>query len=169
MAGCRLCPCEGSLKENEVGPGGWAIKVKGEDVEARSCGAHGGGDAVEVGAGEAAQGTLLVMIDGVLGGEGVAAAAGLDLDEAEGGAVPGDEVDIAAQAGDLPSASDNDVSGAAEMKEGFALAEQAGLKMSGRVRAMESVEAAESPAVRVDPAEAKAGGRMNRGFHGIQG
>lgn len=42
---------------------------------------------------------LLVVIDGELGGKGVAVAAGLYLDEAESGAVPGNEIEISTDPG----------------------------------------------------------------------
>src|ERR1700685_2906593 len=102
-------------------------RVDGDYVEADGDGgARPLGEGAEVGAGEAAQHAALVFIDRGFGGGQVAGGAGLHLDEAEMLAVPGDEVDVSAEAGAGPALGDDDVTAAAEFEEGGALAEQAG-------------------------------------------
>lgn len=86
---------------------------------------------MEIGASETAQSALLVIVDGELGSVGVAAATGFDLDEAEGGTMPGDEVEVPAELCGSPAAGDDDVAGAAEIEESLALAEASGLKVRG--------------------------------------
>jgi alpha-D-ribose 1-methylphosphonate 5-triphosphate synthase subunit PhnI len=80
-------------------------------------------------AGKRAQNALLVLVDGELGGDDVAAGAGLDLDEAEAGAVPGDEVDIARKARCLPAAGDYRESSLAQVEESFLFALEASEEM----------------------------------------
>ena len=88
--------------------------VDGEDVEADGdAGAGGGGELAEVGGGHLAEDSLLVGVDGGLGwGEGCFAGgggAGFDFEDDEGGAVPGDEVEVAGEAFGAPAAGDDGV------------------------------------------------------------
>lgn len=145
------------MVENEFGCGvvwcgiGLWVEVERDDVEACGRGAACGRDALDVGSRETTEDALLFVVDGELGGEGVAVRAGLYFDEAEGGAVPRDEVEVAAKLCGLPAAGDDDVSVAAEMEECLAFAERAGLQVRGRAGAAYGVESAESPALRADP------------------
>jgi hypothetical protein len=80
-------------------------------------------------AGERSEHTLLMLVDGELGGNDVAAGACLHLDEAEGRAIPGYEVDIAGEAGRLPTAGDDNEASLTKVKESFFFAANAGKKM----------------------------------------
>jgi hypothetical protein len=63
-----------------------------------------------------------VRVDGELRGYDVATGAGLDLDETEGIALPGDEIHVARQARGLPAPGDDCVTPSAEMEERLLLA-----------------------------------------------
>ena len=78
------------------------------------------------GASHQAELVLLVAVDGGVGGSKVAGGAGLDFKDDEGGAVPGDEVDVAADLGAGPALGDDGETEAAEMEEGGLFAAQAG-------------------------------------------
>jgi alpha-D-ribose 1-methylphosphonate 5-triphosphate synthase subunit PhnI len=110
--------------------GGWRRQIDGDDVEAdRDLRSHVLGKTFAEDAGKRAQNALLVLVDGELGGDDVAAGAGLDLDEAEAGAVPGDEVDIARKARCLPAAGDYRESSLAQVEESFLFALEASEEM----------------------------------------
>jgi hypothetical protein len=106
---------------------------------------------LHVGARKAAKEALFFVVYGELGGEGVTTCAGFDLDEAERGAMPGDEVEIATEFCALPSPGDNDISKTAEMEESLAFAESACLKVRCGPGAAHGIEASEGPALRADP------------------
>jgi hypothetical protein len=134
-------------------------EIDGEDIEACGCGTSVLGQATEVDAGEAAEDALFFGVDGELGREGVAMAAGFDLDEAEDVAVPGDEVEVAAKLRGPPATGDDGVAGAAEVEEGFALAEVTGLKMSGGAIAVQGVKTADGPCLGIDPEACRSSSR----------
>jgi len=128
------------------------FQIDGDDVEANGCLACGGGQTAEIGAGELAERVLLVGVDGHLGGNEVAAGAGFDFDDAESGAVPGDEVDVATKFWIAPAAGDDDVAVAAKMEESFALAVGTGFEVRGGAGcSREGREAAERPCLHVYP------------------
>jgi hypothetical protein len=107
--------------------GGCRGQIDGDDVEADGdLRSHVLGKTLAEDAGEGAQDALLVLVDGELGGNDVAAGAGLDFDEAEAGAVPGYEVDIPGEARCLPAAGDDGVASLAQVKESFLFAVEAG-------------------------------------------
>jgi hypothetical protein len=128
------------------------FEIDGDYVEAQFCFSRVGWEAAEIGAGEGAKSALLVGVDCHLGWAGIAACAGFDFYDAERGAVPADEVDVAAEPGGTPAASDDCVSVAAEMEEGFALAGGAGFEVGGVAGcSRERGEAAKRPGLRADP------------------
>lgn len=118
-------------------------EVDGEDVEANgntpamACGSLG-----EIGRRQAAQLALFGRVDLGLGREEVAGGAGLDLEDHEGVPIPGDEIEIAANASGDPAAGDNGIAERAEIKEGVVFAEFAGKKVrrSGAVAPAERAE-----------------------------
>ena len=57
--------------------------------------------------------------------------AGLDFEDDEGGAVPGDEVEVAGEALGAPAAGDDGVAEAAEVEEGGVFAALAGEEVGG--------------------------------------
>ena len=99
---------------------GWKL-VDGENVEADGDAvASGGGKLAEVGGGHLAQNMLLMGVDSGLGwrkgrfpGRGCA---GFDFKDDEGGAVPGDEVEVTGEALGAPAAGDDRVAQAAKME-----------------------------------------------------
>jgi hypothetical protein len=95
--------------------------------------------------------SLLILIDGELGRESVALAAGLDLDEAKRGTIPGDEVDVATKFRSLPTASDDGVSRASEKKECLAFAQSTDFKVLCRVGTVQGMKSADGPRLYVDP------------------
>ena len=112
--------------------GGGGQEVDREDVEADGDAvAVGLGELAEVGGSHAAEGLLLVGIDlGFCGGK-VACGAGFDLEEDEGVAIPGGEVEVAAEAVGTPAASDDGVAEGAEVEEGGVFALFAGEEVPG--------------------------------------
>jgi hypothetical protein len=109
----------------ELGSGG--EEIDGEDVETkRDTGAPGIGDLVEVRTGHLAEHDLLVVVDLNLGGDKVAYGSGFDLEEDEGVAVPGDEVEVSRKPRRAPAAGDDRVTKAAEVEIGGVFATLAG-------------------------------------------
>src|SRR5665213_923042 len=92
------------------------------------------GDAVAVlarklaqpGPGHEAELVLLAAVDGGVGGSEVAGGTGLDLEDDQGWAIPGDEVDVAADFGAGPALGDDGETEPAEVEEGSLLAAEAG-------------------------------------------
>jgi hypothetical protein len=121
--------------------GMFAEEVDGEDVETHGhAGAMAGGELREEGGGHAAELALLGGVDLDFGGEEVAGGAGFDLEDDEGVTVPGDEVEVAAEAGGHPAARDDGIAERAEMEEGIVFAELAGeeVRRGGALVAAES-------------------------------
>ena len=81
---------------------------------------------VQVSCGHAAEGLLLGGIDFGVGREEIAGGAGFDLEEDEGWAVPGDEVEVSAATAGVPAASDDGVSERTQMEESCIFATLAG-------------------------------------------
>jgi CTP synthase len=111
-------------------------EIDGEDIETEGDGGSMGfREAAEIGGSHAAEHVLLVGVDvGFGGGEGVGAGgggAGFDLEEDEGVAVPGDEIEVAGQAAGAPAAGDDGVAETAEVEEGGVFAAGAGEQVRG--------------------------------------
>jgi len=115
--------------------GGRGEQIDGEDIKADGDGgAVGFGQEIEVGGGHLAEHVLLGAVDGGFGwGEGLIAGGGegFDLEDDQGGAVPGDEVEVAGQAARAPATGDDGVAETAEMEEGRVFATLTGEEMWG--------------------------------------
>ena len=86
----------------------------------------------QVGTGQAAEHVALVAIYGGLGGREVAGSAGLHLNEAEAGTVPGDEIEIALHIAGRPAARNHGIAFSAQVEVGGILAGAAGYEMGGQ-------------------------------------
>lgn len=71
-------------------------------------------------------------VDGEVGGDDAACGAGLDLEDDQGRAVPGDEVDVSGEPLGAPAAGDDRVAEAAEVEESSVFAALAGEQMRGQ-------------------------------------
>jgi hypothetical protein len=132
-------------------------EIDGEDVKAYGdAGAVAGGELREEGGGEAAELALLGGVDLGCGGKEVAGGAGFDFEDDESVGVPGDEVEVAANAGGDPAARDDGVAERAEMEEGEVFAALAGEEML-RSRALVAAESAGGEAAIGERAEAEEG------------
>jgi len=134
----RLGEREGGANVLELDAGGKLID--GENVEADGdVVADGAGKLAEIGRGHLAQDLLLVRVDGGLGwrkglfsgGRG----AGLDLEDHQGGAVPGDEVEVAGEALGAPASGDYRVAEGAKVEVGGVFSAFAGEQV-GRFEAL---------------------------------
>lgn len=109
----------------ELGAGGQ--KVNGEDVQLQADGgAVSFGQALQIGGGELAELALLGFVHLGGGGREIAGGAGFDLEDNEGRARPGDQVEVTANAGSVPAAGDDGVAARAQMEEGGVFSAQAG-------------------------------------------
>jgi len=105
-------------------------EIDGEDVETDGDGgAMGLGQAAQIGGGHAAELVLLVAVDLGFGRSDVMRGAGFDLEDDQGGAVPGDEVEVAGEAAGAPAAGDDGVAKRAQMEEGGGFSALAGEEM----------------------------------------
>ena len=80
----------------------------------------------EPGLGHETKLALLVLVDGGFSGREVADGAGFDFEDNQSRAVPGDEVEVAAEFGARPTLGDDGEAQAAEMEERGLLAAEAG-------------------------------------------
>lgn len=125
-----LPPREGVADEFALDASG--REVDGDDVDTGEDGAAVlAGEGAEVGASHVCEHVALGGVDGEGGWGLIADRARLDLDEAEGVALPGDEVEVAAEVGAAPAVGDDEVALAAEEEEGFEFPALADLEVRG--------------------------------------
>jgi hypothetical protein len=133
-AALRRCGArEGIADMVELGVVG--VQVDGQDIEANvDRRAVGFRQEIEVGSRHLAEVVLLGAVDGGFGwGEGLLAGGGegLNLEDDERGAVPGDEIEVSGQAAGTPATGDDGVAKAAEIEEGDIFTPLAGEQVLG--------------------------------------
>ena len=129
--GSRFGTGKGVAEELEFGAVG--KEIDGENIKAqRDGGAIGLGELAEVGGGHFAEHLLLMEIDRRFGRGQAVRCARLDFEDNERGTVPGDEVEVAGNAGRAPAARDDGVAEGAKMKESSVFAALAGKEMLGK-------------------------------------
>gem|GEM_PF-3048259 len=139
LGGYRASGVPGSIRGKALGrcwnsvPRGRRVDRK--DVEAQgNGGAVGLGELAEVGGGHFAEDLLLVRVDCGFGWGEVVGGTGLDLEDDEGGTVPGDEVEVAGNARRAPAAGHNRVAERPEVEEGGVFPALADEQMLGEGR-----------------------------------
>ena len=143
-------PAEGGVEELEFG--GAADGVDRDNVKP-----YGNGTALlfrkgaEIDAGQAAQHATLGLVDRRFGRVQIACGAGFYFNEAEGGTVPCNQIDVPTQAGMSPTASDDNVAPPTQFKKRSLLAEQAGFEVGGSGKAMSVVYLPQNLFLRVQP------------------